>query len=280
MVWGILVSAGKPIDATRIPLVLGLLLFAPAAVIGSTGQAIGRPQPLWLEYRPLNTFLNVRPIPSAGLVAGKLRLALAIVVSTWVFVLIGTCACFVLSRSLPGVATVWQRFTSAYPGIRAPLICLLVCVLMPMLMFRLLTDGFPFALTGRKWLANGLMLAYLVLFVSLISAVAWLAQHPSDLLLVVKIGPWVVALLAILKAGAAAVAFRWAFRQRLTDWPAIRRALATWLAFTAAVIALGLLLELPANVISKPSLLVNAATFAPLVRFPLSAISMDWNRHR
>ena len=116
MIWGILLSTGKPIDAARLPLILTLLLLAPVAVIGSTGQVIGRFRPLWVTQRPFNTFLHVRPIASAAVVAGKLRLALVLTVSSWVFVLFGTFACLVLTRSLPGMTVVWHRFTSAYPA--------------------------------------------------------------------------------------------------------------------------------------------------------------------
>ncbi len=280
MIWGILLSVGKPIDAARLPLILSLLILSPVAVIGSTGQLIGRPRPLWVTSRPFNTFLHVRPIASAEVVAGKLRLAIVLIVSSWVFVIFGTCACLVLTRSLPGVAVVWHRFTSAYPGVRAPAICVLAGVFVPALMFRMMTDGFPFAFTGRKWLADTAVCSYTVLLVCAISVAVWLAQRPTYIARLIEIGPWLVAFFAILKAGAAAAVFRWAIRRKLMGWPAFWRILAIWLAFTAAVIALVMLLAPPGTVISKPSLIVSAATFVPLVRFPLSAIAMDWNRHR
>ena len=179
MIWGILLSTGKPIDAARLPLILTLLLLAPVAVIGSTGQVIGRFRPLWVTQRPFNTFLHVRPIASAAVVAGKLRLALVLTVSSWVFVLFGTFACLVLTRSLPGMTVVWHRFTSAYPGARAPAICVLACVLVPALMFRMLTDGFPFAFTGRKWLADTAVCSYTVLLVCVISAGCLARPAPS-----------------------------------------------------------------------------------------------------
>ena len=94
------------------------------------------------------------------------------------------------------------------------------------------------------------------------------------------LAPWFVGFVAVLKAGGAAVAFRIAIRRKLINWRQIRRMLATWSAFTVALIALVLLLAPPASLISKPSLFVGAASFVPLVRFPLSAIAMEWNRHR
>jgi hypothetical protein len=69
-------------------------------------------------------------------------------------------------------------------------------------------------------------------------------------------------------------------RQKLIGWPAFWRFLTIWAAFTAAAIALGLLIQPPASLMSKPSLVLGAATLVPLIRFPLSTIAVDWNRHR
>ena len=280
MIWGVVLQARRPITASLVPLVFGLLLFAPIAVIGSVGPMIGRLRPFWVDQRGFNTFMVVRPIASADLVAAKLRLALFIVVSSWVFALIGTSAVALLSRSLSGAITVWHRFEAYYPGGRAPAICVLACVLVPSLMFRMVTDAIPFALSGRKWLADGACIGYLALLVSLASAGVGVAQHPDYLPRIMAMAPWFIGFVAVLKAGGAAVAFRIALRRNLIEWRGILRMIATWAAFTVAIIALVLLLAPPASLISKPSLFVGAASFVPLVRFPLSAIAMEWNRHR
>jgi hypothetical protein len=280
MIWSIVLHARRPIDASLLPLILSLLLFSPIAVIGSSGPLIGRLRPFWVEQRSFNTFMIVRPIASAELVAAKLRLAVLVVISSWVFVLMGTSACVLFSRSLAAAITVWHRFVSHYPGGQAPAICVLACVLAPALMFRMLTDGMPFALTGRKWLADTVVCGYMVLIVCLGSAGVWVAQHPQYLPRIMAMAPWFVAFVAVLKAGGAAVAFRIALRWKLIDWREIRRIVATWAAFTVAVIAFVLLLSPPASLISKPSLFVGAASFVPLVRFPLSTLAVEWNRHR
>jgi hypothetical protein len=280
MIWSIVLNARRPINASMLPLIVGLLLFAPIAVISSSGPMFGRLRPIWAERRSFNTFMTVRPIASAAMVAAKLRLALFIALSTWLFVLMGTSAVVLLSRSLSGAITVWHRFESHYPGGQAPAICVLACVLAPALMVRMLTDGMPFALTGRKWLADTAAIGYLVLLVCLASAGVWLAQHPQYLPRIMAMAPWFVAFVAVLKAGGVAVAFRIALRWKLIEWREIRRIIATWAAFAVAVIALVLLLSPPASVISMSSLFLGAASFVPLVRFPLSTIAVEWNRHR
>jgi hypothetical protein len=279
-IWGIVLSGRRPITASLLPLILGLLLFAPIAVVGSAGSLIGRFRPFWVENRRFNTFMNVRPIASAELVAAKFRLAVLLVISSWVFVLIGTSACVLLSRSLSSAITVWHQFQSHYPGGQALAICVLACLLAPTLMFRMLTDGVPFAVTGRKWSADGAVLCYMMLLASLTAAGVWVAQHPEHLPRILQMMPWFVAFVAVLKASAAAAAFRAAMRRKLIDWTRFWRILMTWAAVTAAAITLVLLLAPPASAISKASLFVGAASFAPLVRFPLSALAVEWNRHR
>jgi hypothetical protein len=280
LVWGILLTSHRPIDATLMPLILSLLLLAPTLIVGSTGSMIGRLRPFWVDQRPLNTFVTTRPISNGGLVGAKLRMALVIVVSTWVFTLIGTSACVVLTRSLPGATTLWHRVESLYPGGRALAICALACVLVPAVSFRMLTDGLPFALTGRKWLADGAVLCYFVILAILAACGAWLAQHPNYFSRLIAILPWLVGCAAILKACAAVAAFRCAIHRRLMGWPAFWRIIAVWSGLTTAIVALVMLLGPPSTLISTPSLILGAATFVPLVRFPLSPIAMDWNRHR
>jgi hypothetical protein len=279
MTWLIVLTGRRTIDASLLPLILGLLLLTPIFVVGSVGPVMGRFHPFWVDRRKLNTLVTVRPIASAGLAAAKLRLALLIAVSNWVLCLIGSFA-VVLLRSSSGAMILWHRFASLYPGGRAAAICLLACILVPVFMFRTVTDGFALVLTGRKWLADGGVCCYYVLLVSMVSAGIWLVQHPAYFPRVVAIAPWFVAFVAIVKAGAAAAAFRSAIRRKLMGRPAFWRILTIWSACTVAAIALGLLLQPPASLMSKPSLILGAATFVPLIRFPLSTLAVDWNRHR
>jgi hypothetical protein len=194
--------------------------------------------------------------------------------------LIGTAACVVLSRSIPSAITVWHQFETHYPGGRAPLVCVLAGVLAPVLMFRLLTDWVPFPLTGRKWLADGSVLCYVVFLVSLISAGVWVGQHLEYLPRVLAAIPWIVAFVAILKACIVATAFRVALRRRLVDWRQIGLIFTIWAVIAAAMVALALLVTAPVRMSSTTSLLAGAASFAPLARFPLATLAVEWNRHR
>jgi len=279
-VWGCLLSAGKPIQVAMFPLILGLLLASPVTAVGSLGPAVARFRPFWVEHRPRNTFLTVRPLESGGFVVAKMRLALVVVLVSWVFVLPGTALCFVLSHSLPAAIATWRGFASHYPGARAPLICALVCLLMPVVMWRLLTDGFAFVLTGRKWVADGAAWLYLSVLTALVAGGFWLSNHLDQLPRVLAIAPWLVVFGAIFKAGLAVAGFRLAMRRRLISWPAFWGILATWSAFTVLGALLVILIEPPASLGSKPAMFLSIAMLVPLARFPLATLAFDWNRHR
>ena len=259
---------------------MGLLLAAPVLTVGSMGPGISRFRPPLADYRGLMTFLMVRPITGGGLVAAKLRMALVCVISSWLFILAGTAACILLTGSLPGAIVAWHRFQSLYPGGRASAICGLTCVLIPCVMWKLLTDGFPHVLTGRKWIADGAVFIYAAGLVGLVSGCA-LAEHPSGA--------------APTRAFDRSLARRvwrhresWRGRSGVSDGdvPGTHR-LAGILESSRRLVSLrrvsycaALLVQPPTGFVSKPILFLSIATFAPLGRFPLASIAVDWNRHR
>jgi hypothetical protein len=217
---------------------------------------------------------------SGAIVAAKMRMALMTVLLSWAFILAGTAACVMLSRSLPAAILTWRRFAALYPDGRALFICGLACVLMPAVMWKLLTDGFPFVLTGRKWIADGAVWLYLAGLIALASGGLWLGNHLDQLPRVLAIAPWLVALAAILKASLAAVAYRSAMRRKLIGWPAFWRIIAGWSALVSLAFAFAVLIGPSSALVSKPALFLGIATFVPLVRFPLATIAFDWNRHQ
>jgi hypothetical protein len=280
LIWGMVVAAGKPIEAPLFPFILGLLLTGPFVTVGSIGTAIGRFRPMWIEHRESITFLTVRPMESAGFVVAKMRMALVTALFCWAYVLAGTTLCIVLSRSLPAAITTWNRFASLYPGGRAPAICGLGCLLMPAVTWRALTSSFPFAFSGRKRIAESAVWLYLAILLGLASGGVWLKDHPDQMPHVLAIAPWVVLMVAVLKAILAATAFRVALGRRLIGWPAFWSILASWAVLTALAVALVVLLDPPTAMVSRPALFLGIATYMPLARFPLATLAFDWNRHR
>ena len=272
--------ARRPMDVTRLPLIFGLLIMAPIAVVGSVGPAVSRFRPFWVDQRLVITFLTTRPLASGAIVAAKLRMLAVSVLLSWVYILAGTVGCVVYAFGPRASIAEWQQVTATYPNGQAYAVVGIACVLIPALMWKHLTDGLPFALTGRPSIAAWFIGIYAVFMMSLVSGGFWLANHPERIPLVLSSAPWLIGAAAVLKTVAAVLSFRLALRRRLIGAPAFLTASAIWLSLTGLAIALAMLVLPPTGLISRPSLCLGIASFVPLVRFPLATLALDWNRHR
>jgi hypothetical protein len=105
--------------------------------------------------------------------------------------------------------------------------------------------------------------------------------HPDELPRLLAILPWLMAGAAVIKAGVAIASFRAALARRLIGWCGLWQAVAGWAAFTCCGIALTQL-TLPGGPlpVARPMLFLGAALLAPLARYPLATLAVDWNRHR
>jgi hypothetical protein len=65
------------------------------------------------------------------------------------------------------------------------------------------------------------------------------------------------------------------------NWRAFWSLVGFWLALTAGAAGIAVLsvpeVSLP---VSQLTLVVGIATYMPLVRYPLSTLALEWNRHR
>ena len=134
-------------------------------------------------------------------------------------------------------------------------------------MWKLLTDGFPFVLTGRKWIADGAVCIYAAGHRRLGLRCA-LAGEPSGAAPTscFRLLPGSSCLVAIVKSVAAVAGVSDG------DAPADSSAgrtflsvLAGWSAFVGLAIALAMLVQPPTGFVSKPILFLGIATFVPLV---------------
>ncbi len=128
---GVVLTAGKPIQAPMFPLILGLLLACPISRSVRWARRLARFRPFWIEHRPSNTFLTVRPLESGGFVAAKMGLALVVVLVTYAFHSGGHGSLFRSVSQLARSDRELARFASHYPGGARHLICVLVCILLP-----------------------------------------------------------------------------------------------------------------------------------------------------
>jgi hypothetical protein len=90
-----------------------------------------------------------------------------------------------------------------------------------------------------------------------------------------------VACAGVLKGTLAVAVFRSALRRRLMNWRAFRSLVGIWLALTAGAAGMAVLgLSAVSLPVSRLTLVVGIATYMPLVRYPLSTLALERNRHR
>jgi hypothetical protein len=265
----------------QLAIVLSILALLSAIQANAIGPLVARLRPLLLGSRSSSTFVLVRPITSRQILLAKLRMVVPSVLMTVAIVFAGTGLWIVTTNNVTTVSNLLRLVSDRYPSARIPAILALAAVLVPALTARQLTSGFPFVLTGRRWIADGASWAFAIGLLALFSAGAWLAMHPVALPRFYAIVPGLVVGLAVAKGLIAIAIYRAALKRRLLDRRDVTRILGLWLAFTSLVAGFAVLVELAVETpLPTPVLLLGAAMVVPLIRFPLATLALEWNRHR
>jgi hypothetical protein len=256
----------------------------PVVLAGAVGPGLAKFKPVWIKNGGVMTFVAIRPLTSGQIVFTKFLMAARSALLTWVISLSLALSWILLSGKFDAVMTLARDFLNRYSGQRSMAIVALGVVVLLSLTWKQMTDGFAAGLSGRAWigaLPSGIFLAGVIILTSVgLSAVnhrEWL----SWLFFLISIG---LVLGAVFKCALAIFAFQSVLRRRLMTWRAVTGVLALWLVLTGCGVGLATLLQLPMPApsvpVSWPVLVLGIGLFVPLVRFPLSTLAVEWNRHR
>ena len=227
--------------------------------------------PPWSKQRGFMSFLAVRPIMTGEMIAAKYRMAARCVLEIWLLVLVLTSSWLYLKGYAGDMAEFFRLFFGAYPGWRGTTILGLAAVLTPIITWKLLTDNLVPGLTGRKWLADGSVLASASLLICLIAAGLWCGTHPEVLVRIISPLTWLVGVGVIIKAFLALLAFRLALRRGLLRVESVLGICALWVVLAAVTLTLVHLL-LPQEGLPVPRVVALVASLCalPLARFALA----------
>jgi hypothetical protein len=275
-------TARRPIIPTFLPVILTLLILMPVFMAGGGGGGIGRLAPMFAgNSRRFLAFVAIRPMTSGRVVSAKFRMAFASVLLSW-----AVAACFpviwvVIAGNTLGLVSLTRALFQPYANARGLALIVLAAVLLPAFSWKLLTGGFAPSLTGRRWIADTVVLTYLPVILGLMSGGFWLMFHPEAIPRLLPILRYVVVGAAILKATLAIVTFRSALRRGLIAWSTVGNVVGIWLALSACAFACVLLVP-PTNLpaFSTPITLLGILAFMPLCRITLATLAFEWNRHR
>jgi hypothetical protein len=259
-------------------LVLGLFLCAPLALAAVLGydQGIMRTAPQANAYA-MSTFLALRPLSCAELIAAKLRMAVRATFWSWALALAGASCWLLGSGSWRSVLD--APFLQPYPTWKIAIATVLLVALLMAVTWENLVAAMWAGLTGRLWVNLTLSLLIGIVWIPVGLAGYGLWVYPEYLPLLWRLLPWLAAGLVLLKLALAAWLAREVHRRRLLA----PRTLFAWAAgWVVAVGSLFLLLEcfLPEGLLPRWAKPLAAVLVVPLARFAVMPLALHWNRHR
>jgi hypothetical protein len=263
------------------PVLSALAVVSPMLMATSLGVRFGRSEPFWRTGEPSIGFLSVRPMSTQALVVAKFRCALASVLLTWLIVVVLVAAAVVLSGGWSDAVELARAATSRYDRGSAWLLAGLAVILAPALTWKCLTEGLPFGLCGRRWVSEAHTWTFVALVAGIAAAAIWLVGHRVTIPALIRSFPLLVMAAAPLKAIVVGLSFRKALERRLIDGRYVAAVLAIWPAFAMCLAGFAWLAAKPYEPPFSPIWFLGAgAILAPLARFALAPLALDWNRHR
>ena len=258
-------------------------LAAPIVLAIPTGIAVSKPTLRADDFR-VPAFLAVRPFSAEEFVAVKVKVAALSAVLSWAVLLILLTIWLSTWATLDSLSRVAIQLWAFHEGSVAAVygIAALTVIAGFFLTWRFLVSRLWSGLTGMRPLLTASVVAIFLLGATAMVAVAgdalqWLFADPARLAPVA----WAVAAAVIVKFWLAAYTWR--------GVPAayLRNYLLMWLAGTAAILTLGLVIwriariYLPTDADRLQGIVVLLALLAmPLARVGLAPVSLTWNRHR
>ena len=270
--------AGDPASTAR---VLAGALALPIVLAVPAGLAFSKPL-FWSEEMSLPSFVSVRPLSDAELIATKLRVAAVSAMLAWLLVLLFLSAWLSLWASPASVQLLFSRLRVMSDG-RWPVVAVLVVSSAVFLSWRFLVAGLWAGMSGSRALFMSWLAPIGVVIVA--SAVFDLSALPR----------WLRAdlgrLTPFLAAGVLAVAVKLWLAVRGRRWTPVRSMGwygAAWIAGVASLIALGAVVlsdaggNLPTGDVQRLRLAVIllAVLAMPLARVMWAPRFLARNRHR
>jgi polyhydroxybutyrate depolymerase len=267
----------EPPVLTMIGLVV--LLLTPPFLAAFVAVTAGRSSPDASSAYGLAPFVATRPLSTAGLVAAKLRMAVASTLFAWLLVLVAIPLGLTVAGSWPVVLEEARALTGLFGAPRAIAVALLGLLALLAMTWKQLVQGLCIGLTGREGLIKSSVLVRLSSLV-LIGLVAQLLNVSRDArILLWNAVPWIPAVLVFFKMCAAAWIATRLSRDRLLGDRALVTGAAAWLAVVLALYGvLAWLLATPH--IGHFFLVLLAILAVPLARPSAVLLALASNRHR
>lgn len=231
------------------------------------------------EPRALPTFLGTRPLRSAALLRAKWVAALWSTGAAWLLVALALPTALWLSGTAAEMVDGLRHLAVHLGTPRATVLALLVVTALVAATWKQRVHGLYAGLSAHPWAARARVFGTLVCLTLLVLFLPSLLHSQEGLTALGRALPWILAVLAVIKVGAAAwIATAIQARGLLPDRSLVLDALA----WSAAVLALhGVLVWLLPSVLFPHHMLVLVAILAiPRVRLAAALLALSGSRHR
>jgi hypothetical protein len=226
----------------------------------------------------MTPFIARRPLTGTALIAAKLKAALASTLASWALVLIAIPIGLRITGTAPILMERVHRLAELVGMPRAVALIAITLLFLMAATWKQLVQSLCIGMTGRSWLAKGMVFVTLTFLAVAGPAAHWIVTDRRRFTVAWNTIPSIVFTLAVLKLIAAVWIFgRLRARQLTTDRTLVIAAI-IWDAAVFGVYAL-LASSLPGLLIRGYFLLFVAILAVPLVRLSAAPLALAWNRN-
>jgi hypothetical protein len=259
-------------------ILLGVLLTPPFMAVFAAAT-VRKANPGGTDGYGVTPFMATRPLTSAALIGAKLKMAFWSTLTAWLLVLVAIPVALKLTATEPMVIDRARQVIEAVGTPRAVVFVLLASSALLLSTWKQLVQSLYVGLSGRDWAVKASVFLSLS-FLAVIGPLAvWISEHRAVQVALWEAFPWILAVVAGLKLGAAAWIATRLYDTRLVSDHTLVAGAACWL---VVVLALHGLLVWLVDTPYVPSylLLLVAILGTPLARVSAAPLALAWNRHR
>jgi hypothetical protein len=258
---------------------LASMLLSPPILASFVGIGLGRAGRRGTDAHGLPPFLATRPLTSAALVAGKLRMALLSTLAAWLLVACAVPLSLSLSETWPVVEEGGRRLRHVFGTDRTAAAGLLILAALVAVTWKRLVVSMYVGLTGRSWLVRIHQGATVALLIIAVPVADWILGNRAVQLELWRAAPWVAGVLVGLKIVVAGWTTARLDATRLLSRRTLLGGAACWLGAVTALSAVLVWVAAPWPV-PRHLILLVAMLAVPLVRLAAAPLALAWNRHR
>lgn len=263
-----------PTDMDQTWKFLGIFMSLPLFMASMAGCALGNVNGLSSTAQQ-GQFLFVRPLSSVALVRDKLWMAALSTLACWAAILPFVSLFFFRPGFIQAVVGLAQSVPLWKLAIGVPLAMLMIVIIT----WKQLVEGFWIALTGRAWLINVITIGMVWLVFVAVGGGVGLNLYPEYQATAAAVGSKVVMIGVILKLVVAACVLTILLRGRLLPASFSLGMFGGWCLIVAGLAAL-VLWKVPPGLVPVSDLLGAIVLVIPFSRLMAMPLALEWNRHR